>query len=231
MSATHGTNLFTDDCVVCLDPSNKGYRKTPFHIQDHSGNGSDGYLAGGTMTTTYWTNVTNFAADSNAGLVFDLDSPQVWTISLLLKLPVISRAGTLSRIAGTNGVIDRGEIGIYTGTNDVWVNAPFGPWMPLQVGSAKISINLDETAYLCVTFARNTNALNIIGFKNGVRVVETSASAADEGGISGYTIGNRSDFNGEYLGMRVYHVTVHTKALTDNEVAQNFEALRRRVNL
>jgi hypothetical protein len=31
--------------------------------------------------------------------------------------------------------------------------------------------------------------------------------------------------------MEVYHVTVHTKALTDEEVAQNFEALRRRVNL
>ena len=227
MSATHGTNLFTDDCVVCLDPSNKGYRKTPFHIQDHSCNGNDGYIAGGSFTPSYYE-----CNGQNDGLRFNLDSPQIWTISMLISRPTsLSRGGTIARIAGTNGVIDRGEIGIYTGTNDVWVNAPFVPWMPLQVGSAKISINLDETAYLCVTFARNTNALNIIGFKNGVRVVETSASAADEGGISGYTIGNRSDFNGEYLGMRVYHVTVHTKALTDNEVAQNFEALRRRVNL
>ena len=231
MSATHGTNLFTDDCVVCLDPSNKGYRKTPFHIQDHSGNGNDGYLAGGSMTTTYWTNVTNFAAESDAGLVFDLDSPQVWTISLLLKLPVISRAGTLSRIAGTNGVIDRGEIAIYTGTNEVWVNPPKGSWMPLEVGSAGITLNLDETAYICVTFKRNTDVSNIIGFKNGVKVVETTSSGADEGGISGYTLGSRSDFNGEYLPIEVYHATVHERALTEQEVAQNFEALRRRVTI
>ena len=227
MSATHGTNISTDGIVCCLDPSNKGFQKTPFYIQDHSGNGNDGYLVGGSFTPSYYE-----CNGQNDGLRFNLDSPQIWTISMLISRPTsLSRGGTIARIAGTIGVIDRGEIGIYTGTNDVWVNAPFGPWMPLQVGSAKISINLDETAYLCVTFARNTNALNIIGFKNGVRVVETSASAADEGGISGYTIGNRSDFNGEYLGMRVYHVTVHTKALTDNEVAQNFEALRRRVNL
>ena len=43
MSAIHGSNLSTDNIVCCLDPSNKGYRKTPFHIQDHSGNGNDGY--------------------------------------------------------------------------------------------------------------------------------------------------------------------------------------------
>ena len=228
MSATHGTNISTDGIVCCLDPSNKGFQKTPFYIQDHSGNGNDGYLAGGSFTPSYYQ-----CNGQNDGLVFDLDSPQIWTISMLVSRPAsLSRGGTIARIAGTNGVIDRGEIGIYTGTNDLWVNPPFGGWMPLQESnSTKISLILDETAYICVTFMRNTNASNIIGFKNGVRVVETSASAADEGGITGYTIGNRSDFNGEYLGMRVYHLTVHTKALTDNEVAQNFEALRRRVNL
>ena len=52
MSATHGTNLSTDGIAVCLDPSNKGYRKTPFHIQDHSGNGNDGEIAGCLLYTS-----------------------------------------------------------------------------------------------------------------------------------------------------------------------------------
>ena len=56
MSAIHGCNISTDSIVCCLDPSNKGYQKTPFHIQDHSGNGNDGYIAGGTMTTSYYAN-------------------------------------------------------------------------------------------------------------------------------------------------------------------------------
>ena len=227
MSAIHGTNISTDGIAVCLDPSNKGYRKTPFHIQDHSGNGNDGEIAGGTFTSTYYAN----SAQSH-GLVFDLDSPNIWTISMLIKRPVgLARGGSYSRIAGTNGVIDRGEIALGPSSNTVWVNPPKGGWMPLQVGSASIDIIPGETAYLCVKFDRTTNASNVIGYKNGVKVVVTSASGGDEGGISGYTIGSRSDFNGEYLPMEVYHVTVHTKALTDEEVAQNFEALRRRVNL
>ena len=124
-----------------------------------------------------------------------------------------------------------GKIAIYTGTNEVWVNPPKGSWMPLEVGSAGITLNLDETAYICVTFKRNTDVSNIIGFKNGVKVVETTSSGADEGGISGYTLGSRSDFNGEYLPIEVYHATVHERALTEQEVAQNFEALRRRVTI
>ena len=227
MSAIHGSNLSTDNIVCCLDPSNKGYRKTPFHIQDHSGNGNDGYLAGGSFTTEYYANT-----GQNDGLVFDLDSPNIWTISMLIKRPTgLARGGSYSRIAGTNGVIDRGEIALGPSSNTVWVNSPKGGWMSLSVGSTSIDIIPGETAYLCVTFDRTTNASNIIGYKNGVKVVVTSASGSDEGGMSGYTIGSRSDFNGEYLPMEVYHVTVHTKELSDEEVAQNFEALRRRVNL
>ena len=227
MSAIHGTNISTDNIVCCLDPSNKGYQKTPFHIQDHSGNGNDGYLAGGSFTSTYYANT-----GQSDGLLFVLDSPNIWTISMLIKRPSgIARGGSYSRIAGTNGVIDRGEIALGPSSNTVWVNSPKGSWMPLEVGSTSIDIGLNETAYLCVTFDRTTNASNIVGYKNGVKVIVTSASGSDEGGISGYTIGSRSDFNGEYLPMQVYHVTVHTKALTDEEVAQNFEALRRRVNL
>ena len=151
---------------------------------------------------------------------------------MLIKRPVgLARGGSYSRIAGTNGVIDRGEIALGPSSNTVWVNSPKGGWMSLSVGSTSIDIIPGETAYLCVKFDRTTNASNVIGYKNGVKVVVTSASGSNEGGISGYTIGSRSDFNGEYLPMEVYHVTAHTKALTDEEVAQNFEALRRRVNL
>ena len=90
MSAIHGTNISTDGIAVCLDPSNKGYRKTPFHIQDHSGNGNDGYIAGGTMTTSYYANT-----GQSDGLVFDLDSPNIWTISMLIKRPVgLARGGS-----------------------------------------------------------------------------------------------------------------------------------------
>ena len=60
---------------------------------------------------------------------------------------------------------------------------------------------------------------------------EKIGSVSNEGGISGYTIGSRSDFNGEYLPIEVYHATVHEIALTEQEVAQNFEALRRRVTI
>ena len=180
MSAIHGTNISTDGIAVCLDPSNQGYRKTPFHIQDHSGNGNDGYLAGGSFTTSYYANT-----GQSDGLVFDLDSPNIWTISMLIKRPVgLARGGSYSRIAGTNGVIDRGEIALGPSSNTVWVNSPKGGWMSLSVGSTSIDIIPGETAYLCVTFDRTTNASNIIGYKNGVKVVVTSASGSDEGGIS-----------------------------------------------
>ena len=51
--------------------------------------------------------------------------------------------GSLGRLAGTNGVIDRGEIAVYTGTNDVWYNGPATGWV-----ATTIDLELNETAYI-----------------------------------------------------------------------------------
>ena len=236
MSQNHGPNLVTDGLLTCIDMTNPGPKLTnnfsgpDKYYEDRSGNGNHAVrgTAGGYNTSPvfpgYWQNTS-----SNGSLKFNLDSPATWTISMLLERTG-AVTGSLGRLAGTNGVIDRGEIAVYTGTNDVWYNGPATGWV-----ATTIDLELNETAYICFGFngpAANSFNYTDKAWKNGILAdTFTTDTNNSEGSISGYTLGSRSDFNGEWTQCKFYHVTVHDRLLTDNEVAQNFEALRRRVNL
>lgn len=226
MSAVHGTNLSLDGLVVLLDPSSGGSNTNDGFLRDMSGNGNDAELIGGVINNTGFTTST-----STDGAVFDLDGPNIWTISMLLRRTG-SVNGAVGRIAGTNGVIDRGEIAIgdtaWAGVADrIYLNGPKGSWIQTTA-----TLQQNEDAYLCFIFDRTQQTSpNTFVYKNGVLQFSTIEIGSDEGPITGYTLGSRSDFNGEYVPHTFYHVSVHNKKLSDNEIKYNFEALRRRINL
>ena len=256
MSQNHGPNLVTDGLLTCIDMANPGpklinnFSGPDKYYEDRSGNGNHavrgiqgGYQASYTFPG-FWRN-----SASGGSLQFPLDFGSLardlvnndtyaqWTISLLLQrladdggvAPGLA-PGSLGRLAGTNGIIDTGEIAIKKGTNDIWVNGPRSYW-----GDSDMDLIQNETAYICCGF-NGPAANNFQGtekyWKNGVLIKSFTTNVNTDGGNpTGYTMGSRSDFNGEWCETKFYHVTVHDRLLTDNEVAQNFEALRRRVNL
>lgn len=226
MSAIHGTNLSTDGLIALFDPSSGGSNSGDGYLRDMSGNNNDAELVNGVINSTGYSTI-----NQSDGAVFDLPGPNIWTISMLIRRDGVVN-GSVGRIAGTNGVIDRGEIAIglqsWAGVADrIYLNGPRSSWVQTTV-----SLSQNETAYLCFVFDRSQSASNnTFVYKNGVLEYSATDTGADEGPMTGYTLGSRSDFNGEYVPSTYFHVSVHNKALTANEIKYNFEALRRRVNL
>ena len=226
MTLHHGTKIVTDGIICCLDPSNGSSNTGDGFLRDVSGNGNDAELFGGTVSNIGYT--TSLSSD---GASFTLDTPLIWTINMLLTRtgPV---NGSVGRIAGTNGVIDRGEIAIglesWAGVADrIYVNGPKESWIQTDV-----TFTLNETAYLSFIFDRTQQATsNVLIYKNGILEWTDIQTGSDEGPITGYTLGTRSDFNGEYVPHTFYQVTVYNRALSPDEIKINFEAIRRRVNL
>ena len=255
--SSHGTNFVTDGLLTCIDMANPGPKLTnnfsgpDKYYEDRSGNGNHAVrgIQGGYQTSYtfpgFWRNSANVGK-----LQFPLDFGSLsrnpvsndtfaqWTISLLLQrladdggvAPGLNPDTSYGRLAGCTGSIDHGEIAIKKGTNDIWVSGP---------RSYRLDSDMDliqnETAYICCGFngpAENPWQGTEKYWKNGVLIKSfTTQTNMDTGNPTGYTMGSRSDFNGEWVETKFYHVTVHDRLLTDNEVAQNFEALRRRVNL
>ena len=226
MAITHGTRIITDNLIVALDPANGGSNIGNNILRDMSGNGNDATLNGGAISNTAYTTI-----NQSDGAVISFDGPSIWTISMLLTRTGAVN-GAVGRVAGTNGVIDRGEIAIglesWAGVADrIYVNGPKASW--IQTG---VSLVQNETAYLSFIFDRTQQTSpNVLIYKNAVLEWSDTQTGPDEGPITGYTLGSRSDFNGEYVPHSFYHVTVHDRALSANEIAANFEAIRRRVNL
>ena len=226
MAISYGTSIITDNIICCLDPANPGSNVGNNILRDMSGNGNDATLNNGSISSSAYTTV-----NSSDGAVLSLDGPSIWTLSMLLTRTG-AVTGSVGRIAGTNGVIDRGEIAIglasWAGVSDrIYLNGPRASWTQTDV-----TIELNETAYLCFIFDRTqASSPNALIYKNGILEWSATQTGGDEGPITGYTLGSRSDFNGEYVPHSFHHVTVHDKALSANEIAANFEAIRRRVNL
>jgi hypothetical protein len=223
MALSHSPRIITDGLVLCLDAGNtKSYPGSGTTWRDLSGRGNTGTLTGG----------PTYSSTNGGSIVFDGTDDYVQisgsiTTSAATFIAWIRRNGTQSTYDGI--LFSRGTS--VTGMNFQdsnqlgyhWNNAlntytwqsgliiPDLTWCMVAVSVTSTS----ATAYLCqssgITSATNT-------------VSHTSTTLDD------IKIG-QEDFGGRFFTGNIAQVSVYNRALTAQEVSQNFNALRGRFGI
>jgi hypothetical protein len=192
------------------------YVGTGTSILDLSGNNNTSTLVNG----TYSSSLGAFTIDASNEAIETpgVNNSQEWTIGLFVRRDGNPQGG-YGRVAGTYPAIDRGEIALLNNTGNIGLNPPLSDgWLDTGVVLAS-----NEIAYLTAYFSRIPGqAGNIKLWKNGVLVYNLTSSNSDKGGITTYFIGNRSDYNGEYLPSTYWSTQIYNRQLSTAEVLQNY---------
>jgi hypothetical protein len=225
MSLTHSLKIVTNGLVLCLDAgSKKSYPGTGNIWRDLSGNGNDGTL----------TNEPTFSDANSGAIIFDGNNDHA----------TLGSPSKLNALFGTNTV-----------SVDVWLRRSAninGQRIVFDSGSGEhiqIDIDLNQLAFLIKSssYIRSVRSspidlnvwYNYVGVYNGStittylnsilssQVSQSGNIATDSGGffIASYTY---SAFN--FPG-RIASVKVYNRALTPEEIKQNFNALRGRYGI
>ena len=210
-------NVVTSGLSTYWDAGNGlSYVGTGTNILDLSGNNNTSTLVNG----TYSSSLGAFTIDaSNEAIVTPgVNDSQEWTIGLFVRRDGNPQGG-YGRVAGTYPAIDRGEIALLNNTGNIGLNPPLSDgWLDTGVVLAS-----NEIAYLTAYFSRTPGqAGNIKLWKNGVLVYNLTSSNSDKGSITTYFIGNRSDYNGEYLPSTYWSTQIYNRQLSTSEVLQNY---------
>lgn len=209
-------NLNISGTVNYWDAGNLiSYPGTGTTVRDLSGNGNTSTLVNGSFSSSlggaFIINASNQAivTPGASGL-------NEWSIGFFVR-----RDGNptgYGRLAGTYPSYDCGEIALLNNTGEIGVVPPNGPnWI-----NTGVILSTNEVAHIMVYFSRNsTQSNNLKLWKNGSLVYTNSITSADKGGITGYFIGTRSDYNGEYTPATYWSTTLYDRQLSTNEVLQN----------
>jgi hypothetical protein len=228
--------LVTNGLVMCLDAGNReSYVSGSSTIFDLSGNGYNGTL----------TNGPTFNSSNNGGIVFDgtndyiscgnLSTLNNMSISMWVK--VLSNAGNYKAFAGASGAgidynsgfnidmqsssqtsfnrcsIEGGFLAAGGGTNFMTTSVPFGDWANIcfSISATYIQFYLNGSAQFGT--ARLNNASSTIGMNNLVV------------GARPYNLPNTS------VNANIASTAIYNRAVTAEEVRQNYNALKGRFGL
>jgi hypothetical protein len=225
MSLTHSLKIVTNGLVLCLDAgSKKSYPGTGNVWRDLSGNGNNGTL----------TNGPTFSSANGGSIVFDGNNDHA-TLGSPSKLTALFGTNTVSvdvwlrrsaNIDGQRIVFDSGtseNIQIDCISNQL----AFSIGTPSAVRSLRsVSLDLD----IWYNYIGVYNGSTITTYLNSIQSSQVSQSgniATDSGGffIAAYT-SSGWNFPG-----RIAIVKVYNRALTIQEIQQNFNATRGRYGI
>lgn len=226
MGLAHSPRIVTDGLVLCLDAANpKSYPGSGTACSDLSSYSNNGVLYN---QTYYDSNTKSFVFDGDNDYIEVADSPSV---SLTGDMSICSWINV------TNFSSYRGIVGKTTPA----VPAPIDYYLLSSSGLARFmrgngssynyvnATNAPATGvwqYISVTMS-GTNVYHYLnGNSNGSGTLISSISD----GNGTLRIGNRGDLVTDYLG-KLSQISIYNKALTDEEIKQNFNALRGRYGL
>ena len=210
-------NVVTSGLSTYWDAVNQlSYIGSGTNILDLSGNNNSSTLVNGSYSSSLGAFIID--ASNEAIVTPGVADGQEWTIGILLRRDGNPQGG-YGRIAGTHPAIDRGEIALLNNTGEIGLNPPLSDgWLNTGVVLAS-----NEIAYLTAYFSRTPGQTgNIKLWKNGVLLYNLTSSNSDKGGITTYFIGNRSDYNGEYLPSTYWSTQIYNRQLSTTEVLQNY---------
>ncbi len=239
MAFIHSPKIVTDGLIFVLDAANnKSYAGSGTNWTDLSGNNNSGSLTNGPTFNSanggsiVFDGSNDFVLISSSSLpLFDLyTSP--FTIECTIKTDIAySSLNTFSRIISMNNGTRNIQLGMARQTPDV---TPLRTFYILNDNVASLpgrvtsgDIPFGTINHVVATF-NGTSTYNIYlngVLANGVYVGNTIATYLVPSGS--FTIGQRGD-NAGYLNGNIYNVKIYNKALSANEVLQNFNATRGR---
>ena len=248
MANQYGPRIVTNGLVLCLDAgNNKSYPGSGTVWNDLSGNGNNGTISIlSANRITYDTNNPKsfmfFGNYNTTDRVFFNNSNFITTGSFSITSWI--RTTDSTRSSGTQGRLVAStyrfssnaslQRGWYLGT--IWVGTDFR--FVIQNGSTTIGAGITtdwHSAYLnkwtCVCGVFKSGEF-VKFFQDGV-LIETTPTTLTQlsSGYTGLALGKRNDFNqNNWLG-NIAQTSYYSKALSDDEVKQNYNATKGRFSL
>ena len=232
MSNRYGPRIVTDGLVLCLDAADRNsYPGTGTSWGDLSGNGNNATLAN---TPSYY-----FANKGFFG--FDGTNEKAYTSTTIAPATGDFTACFAYQLTGTGG---RGGLFERKQTN------PYNGWSFGQGGSGSWSFNVSGTSnfsnFIKASFTYPTtytwyvdcgvyeNGNTVTIYRNGLYVDSTTGSSqgdlSSQGTIVPLRVASRDD-SSIYLPSRVAYVMIYNKALSSDEILQNYNATKGRFGL
>jgi hypothetical protein len=227
MGIAYNPKIVTDGLVLCLDAANtKSYSGTGTSWTDLSGNGNTGTLTNGPTYNSsnlgFFQFVTNnFAAIPN-NVALDTQTP---TVEVWVK----TNATTQNGFWFEKGTVNSQYSLFQAGGNILWRMIIGGSIRNLTTTTATY-MNTSNWYQVVGTYTSGTRRLYI----NGVLVNFDTQTGTIETNSGGMSIGVYGGFNGSrgyYYNGNLSSCKVYNRALTAEEIQQNFQATRGRYGI
>lgn len=240
MASLGGPNIVQDGLVLHLDAANtKSYPGSGTVWSDLSGNGNHGTLVNG----------PTFSSENNGGIVFDGvdDSIQIphssslnfglgaFTLECFFRPKATQLGGNFPAILnkGTGDYTDSPSLGaigwaLYWNTSNNYV-------FRMNDGTASNTVSFPSTiinnnTWRCLTVTIPTAGTSITGYHNGYSVVSTTRTIGSTDTAVALTVATWRQLARE-LNTDVGIVKIYNRALTAEEILQNYNATKGRYNL
>lgn len=225
MGVNYSPRIVTDGLVLCLDAANK---------KSYPGSGTSWYDLSGNRNTGTLTNGPTFSSNNNGTIVFD-------GVNDVVSIP---NNGQFSFKGNTFSI----NMWIYptSWTNTInartlidFESAGWKGWLIRQYGTNTYLGGNSDTRISSVLPSLNSwtnlsftsNGTNAILYYNGIVNYSTTIYYPSNSTTSSYGIGNNSENPAQGFQGQIPLVQVYNRALSADEISQNFNALRGRYGL
>jgi hypothetical protein len=228
MALAHSPRIITDGLVLCLDAGNtKSYPGSGTAWSDLSGQGNDGTLTngptysssnGGSLVFDGTNDYVNFGNSS----VFNQSGGKSFTITCwALFNTATQNHNPIFNKAATNGTWEY-TLGLSSGRGVFWLTSSNGTSWVYPVVGETISLNIWYYYSVGFNFANQVSFASING-----KQIYTSSQTGIYNGSRAFEIGRHNDpvttMNG-----RISNLNFYNRALTPQEIQQNYNALKGR---
>ena len=229
MGFFRGPNIVRDGLVLALDAASpRSYPGSGSTWFDLSGNGNNGTL----------TNGPTFDSANGGSIVFDgvndfinlPTSTSLWSSNFSINF------FTKSNILGNQFIFSNGSYG--TAATNIWFGGGslnnFTIHLRRTDGTGAIGYNFtlplpyNLLTYYSIVYSTNDNTLKL--YQNSNLVESKNTSLVDPSWMpNGWRIGNSNGWNS--INGNIYNFTTYNKALTSQEILQNYNAQKSRFGL
>jgi hypothetical protein len=226
MGVTYNPKIATDGLVLCLDAANR---------RSYPGTGTTwSDLAGANDGTLTNMDASNFSTDNGGVLSFDGTNESISCgtgINLLSDLTFLIWVAPFS-LSGTKSLISDGTTASMTHRLEFGRTTNRLGWVHSGsvVGTSTVNCfsSSNEWAYVGVTRVKNGSNYNVIFYKNGSSQSSFTTTTAPSTNVDNLSIGSRGDGTALHSDIKTGIVHIYNRALTADEIRQNYNATKGR---